>query len=98
MSTRVLTKAGIPVRGDQEATTSGGGEKAAAKKSEEQREVMGKYLLVTSKDTKMGEGTSSICYKGTIKETGEEIGIKIYKVGEPNRGTLLNTVRQEGDK
>jgi serine/threonine protein kinase len=43
------------------------------------RDVLGKFSLVTSRENKMGEGTSSICYKGTEKASGDEVGIKIYK-------------------
>eukprot|EP00930_Biecheleria_cincta_P059873 TRINITY_DN45589_c0_g1_i1.p1 TRINITY_DN45589_c0_g1~~TRINITY_DN45589_c0_g1_i1.p1 ORF type:complete len:701 (-),score=151.00 TRINITY_DN45589_c0_g1_i1:124-2226(-) len=41
--------------------------------------VMGKYRMSTLKQDVMGEGTSSICRKGFVIETGQEVAIKIYK-------------------
>jgi serine/threonine protein kinase len=43
------------------------------------RIVMKKYRMSMAKDDVMGEGTSSICRKGTNADTGEQLAIKIYK-------------------
>jgi len=43
------------------------------------KNVMNKFKMNMSKDAVMGEGTSSICRRGTNAETNEEIAIKIYK-------------------
>jgi serine/threonine protein kinase len=40
---------------------------------------MKKYRMSMAKDDVMGEGTSSICRKGTNADTGEQLAIKIYK-------------------
>jgi serine/threonine protein kinase len=42
--------------------------------------VMGTYVMLTGTEDVMGEGTSSICRRGFIKESGEEVAIKVYKV------------------
>jgi serine/threonine protein kinase len=41
--------------------------------------VMREYKMDMSKDGVMGAGTSSICRKGIVIKTGEEVGIKVYK-------------------
>jgi len=43
------------------------------------RIVMKKYRMSMAKEDVMGEGTSSICRKGTNSETGDALAIKIYK-------------------
>lgn len=41
--------------------------------------VMGKYTMSMAKEDLMGEGTSSICRKGTNNDTKETVAIKVYK-------------------
>lgn len=41
--------------------------------------VMGKYTMNMGKDDMMGEGTSSICRKGTNNKSNEQVAIKVYK-------------------
>lgn len=43
------------------------------------KDVMGKYRMGTKKEDITGEGTSSICRKGTEIATGQEVAIKVYK-------------------
>mmetsp|Transcript_62375 Transcript_62375/g.118423 ORF Transcript_62375/g.118423 Transcript_62375/m.118423 type:complete len:667 (+) Transcript_62375:40-2040(+) len=43
------------------------------------RIVMGKYKMNMGKEDIMGEGTSSICRKGTVMESGNAVAIKVYK-------------------
>jgi len=43
------------------------------------RVVMGKYAIVDEKADRMGQGTSSVCWRGHNIETLEEVAIKIYK-------------------
>jgi serine/threonine protein kinase len=52
--------------------------KTNVKEDGKSRSVMGKYTMFMTKDAIMGEGTSSICRKGTDKD-GNEIAIKVYK-------------------
>jgi len=40
---------------------------------------MGKYRMQMSKEDVMGEGTSSICRKATVIQTGLVVAIKVYK-------------------
>jgi len=42
--------------------------------------VMGKYKMSMNKSDLLGEGSSSICRKGTDIETGQEVAIKVYKL------------------
>jgi serine/threonine protein kinase len=44
-----------------------------------ERIVMIKYRMSMDKEAVMGEGTSSICRKGTNSETGAAVAIKVYK-------------------
>jgi hypothetical protein len=44
-----------------------------------ERIVMVKYRMTMDKEAVMGEGTSSICRKGTNVETGAAVAIKVYK-------------------
>lgn len=53
------------------------------------KSVMGKYTMMMTKDAVMGEGTSSICRRGTDKD-GKEIAIKVYK--EQAKGGKLKDV------
>lgn len=41
--------------------------------------VMGKYQMDMSSAGKMGEGSFSVCRKGTIVSTGQQVGIKLFK-------------------
>jgi serine/threonine protein kinase len=41
--------------------------------------VMGKYEMHNAKEDIMGEGTSSICRRGTDLSTGQDVAIKVYK-------------------
>lgn len=43
------------------------------------RLVMRKYIMHMEDADIMGEGTSSICYRGTDRESSEEVAIKVYK-------------------
>lgn len=46
----------------------------------EVREVMGRYAMCMTKDNLLGEGSFSICRRGTDLVTGEAVAIKMYKV------------------
>jgi len=66
-----------------------------------ERIVMGKYKMLMGKEDNMGEGTSSICRKGTDIASGKEVAIKVYKeqkkAKEGSKGgdvTLLKFRRQ----
>jgi serine/threonine protein kinase len=63
-------------RGDAPASTKVA--TSSVKEDGKTRSVMGKYTMNMTKDAIMGEGTSSICRKGTDKD-GKEIAIKVYK-------------------
>lgn len=45
------------------------------------RNVMEKYQITDCEADWIGEGTSSVCWKGHNIETGEEVAIKVYKLG-----------------
>lgn len=53
--------------------------KKVESKGAAQRLILGKYKMSMDKADIMGEGTSSICRKGTNTETGEAVAIKTYK-------------------
>lgn len=61
-------------------------------------DIMGKYDMDMSQDGLMGAGTSSICRKGTARESGAEVGIKVYKTpkaGKADDGSRMTKfVRQ----
>lgn len=61
----------------------------------EDRAVMGRYRMHMGKDDVMGEGTSSICRKGTAN-TGQPVAIKFYKERKSSKGdaTLQKFERQ----
>lgn len=61
------------------------------------RTVMGKYLMMMSSGDTLGEGTSSICRRGTIKDTGEEVAIKVYKSSKQAQkgGTVLRKFERQ---
>jgi len=47
--------------------------------------VMGLYSMSFSKEDLMGEGTSSICRKGTKLDNGQQVAIKVYKASKGGR-------------
>lgn len=66
------------------ASAKGGSKKKSDQKIQmtpdgKQRIVMKKYRMSMDKEAIMGEGTSSICRKGTNEETQAQVAIKVYK-------------------
>lgn len=51
------------------------------------RIVMGKYRMNNEKEAIMGEGTSSICRKGTNNDTAAVVAIKVYKEVAKSKGS-----------
>jgi len=51
--------------------------------------IFGKFALADGDSTRLGEGTSSVCYLGSNVETGEAVAIKVYK---PSRGGVSSTL------
>jgi len=66
--------------------------------SDDRQLVLGRYMMNTSASGILGEGSFSICRKGTNIQTGEEVAIKQYKMGKNNteevQGTLTKFRRQ----
>lgn len=58
------------------------------------RIVMRKYEMELSKESVMGEGTSSICRKGKNMETGAPLAIKVYK-NNPKSGSKQEDVMMQ---
>jgi len=56
--------------------------------------VLGKYRMGLSEEDIMGEGTSSICRKGTDIATGEPVAIKVYKASSKTAIVLKKFRRQ----
>lgn len=60
----------------------------------EMQNVMGRYAMSMTKDGLLGEGSFSICRKGTDLTTGEAVAIKFYKVqqnsNENTSGAILD--------
>jgi len=61
------------------STTKDSSRKPAPVMVGDDRIVMGKYRMHMGKEDVMGEGTSSICRRGTNIETGDKVAIKFYK-------------------
>lgn len=62
------------------AKTGSGGKPGPVKwRPNGDQEVMGKYVMHMGKDDVMGEGTSSICRRGTTMDGKTEVAIKVYK-------------------
>jgi len=65
----------------------------------EVRNVMGRFEMDITKQGFLGEGSFSICRKGTNITTGEEVAIKAYKVqvgcNENLNGTTLKKFKQQ---
>lgn len=55
-------------------------------------DVLGKYTMHMDNDSYMGEGTSSICRKGTRKDNGEPVAIKVYKEPKKAGGKALDVM------
>jgi serine/threonine protein kinase len=55
---------------------------------------MGRYIMHMGKDDIMGEGTSSICRRGTTKDGKTEVAIKVYKDQEKKGGKVKKFKRQ----
>jgi len=51
--------------------------------------VLGKYKMILGADGILGEGASSICFRGTVMGTGEPVAIKLYKTGVKLNGKSL---------
>jgi len=65
------------------------------------KNVMGKYDMDMSDEGKMGEGSFSVCRKGKIVSTGQDVGVKIFKAQKGSKASksedatrLLKFVRQ----
>lgn len=58
------------------------------------KSVMGKYTMLMTKDAVMGEGTSSICRRGTDKDN-KEIAIKVYKDQSKSGGKMKDVTLQK---
>jgi len=54
--------------------------------------VMGKYRMHMEDSDIMGEGTSSICRRGTDIETGEPVAIKVYKTKSKQDGGSMEVM------
>jgi len=102
-------KASSPGATDGSSGGSGGakGDKAAAggargiqmTEDGSARIVMRKFRMNMSKEDIMGEGTSSICRKGTNAETNEALAIKVYKatvkVGSKQEDVMMLKFRRQ---
>jgi serine/threonine protein kinase len=51
--------------------------------------ILGKFAFADGDNTRLGEGTSSVCYLGSNVETGEAVAIKVYK---PSKGGIRSTL------
>lgn len=65
----------------------------------DKKPIMEKYKMSMDKGDIMGEGTSSICRRGTQRDNGEEVAIKVYKeqakaTGKQKEVTLYKFKRQ----
>jgi serine/threonine protein kinase len=68
------------------------------KEVEEWKKVMRKYAMDMSQEGHMGAGTSSICRKGKLVETGDMVAIKVYKPPKSNKkddGTRLMKFKRQ---
>mmetsp|Transcript_1783 Transcript_1783/g.3558 ORF Transcript_1783/g.3558 Transcript_1783/m.3558 type:complete len:733 (+) Transcript_1783:3-2201(+) len=81
-----------PVALAPDAWQGNGGESGAAGAPEERDVMQGMYRISSRAEDMMGEGTSSICYKGTNLKTNEQVAVKVYKMHKKKGGRVPSDV------